>query len=596
MKFFTTTLLLCFLIFNSNKVFAQERVKIDSLKRELAKATTATSKGELLEKLSMATINLNPAEAEQYSKQYISMAEESRDRELMARSYLYNGVRLSYTANTAEQIAEVTKFYKQSEDLARKNNLDKYVVVSLLRQSAFQLKLMDKQKAEDLLSQASSKMSGYKNDSLQVLLTNALGDVKQVKNQKIEALRLYLSALRLAEQIKNDYLIRLTYKNLGDFYMAIEDFDRTLDYYSMAMNKIKLIPGINAGAEKCRDLILIGDVYTSKKDFDMAILQYDKALSIADSIKYGTIKMNAYIGKLNVNIMRKEPEKSLAFLTSNQGIELRDYFAKFGMDQVMDQGFAIVYAEVGRMDSAAKYFKLAAPYFDNSAVSSMKMFNDYSVAKFLKKKGDNAAAIKLFLSVKDMAEQSGALEYVEESAKELDSLYRKIGDYKSASEQSSMYFLMKDSLQKINKEKEITQVEAQDEQQRLETMAKLEAEAKNRRNNIQYLGIIVGICSLFLLLILFGMLKVSARTIRMLAFFAFLMFFEFIFLVFKKNIYAVTKGEPWMDLAFMIGLAAILLPLHHWIEHKVLHYLTSRNKLTTAGEVFKTKFFGKREG
>ena len=36
------------------------------------------------------------------------------------------------------------------------------------------------------------------------------------------------------------------------------------------------------------------------------------------------------------------------------------------------------------------------------------------------------------------------------------------------------------------------------------------------------------------------------------------MFFEFIFLIFKKQIYSQTKGEPWKDLAFMIALAAIL--------------------------------------
>ena len=75
----------------------------------------------------------------------------------------------------------------------------------------------------------------------------------------------------------------------------------------------------------------------------------------------------------------------------------------------------------------------------------------------------------------------------------------------------------------------------------------------------------------------------------MVGFFAFLMFFEFIFLIFKKNIYAITHGEPWMDLLFMIALAAILLPLHHWLEHKVLHYLTSTNKLTTAGSALRTR-------
>jgi len=40
----------------------------------------------------------------------------------------------------------------------------------------------------------------------------------------------------------------------------------------------------------------------------------------------------------------------------------------------------------------------------------------------------------------------------------------------------------------------------------------------------------------------------------------------------------------------MIGLAAILLPFHHWLEHKVIHYLTTRHLI----KVDKSKHFIKR--
>jgi hypothetical protein len=74
-----------------------------------------------------------------------------------------------------------------------------------------------------------------------------------------------------------------------------------------------------------------------------------------------------------------------------------------------------------------------------------------------------------------------------------------------------------------------------------------------------------------------GWFKVSANTIRAIGFFSFLIFFEFIFLVFKKNIYVLTHGELLYDLAFIIGLAAILVPLHHWLEHRVIHFRTSHH-------------------
>ena len=105
------------------------------------------------------------------------------------------------------------------------------------------------------------------------------------------------------------------------------------------------------------------------------------------------------------------------------------------------------------------------------------------------------------------------------------------------------------------------------------------------------MAITLGIVVLFMALVILGMFKVSAGLIKAVGFFVFLMLFEFIFLVFKKNIYSVTNGEPWKDLIFMIALAALLVPLHHWLEHKVLHYLTSHNRLTSAGHHIRNKLF-----
>ena len=193
------------------------------------------------------------------------------------------------------------------------------------------------------------------------------------------------------------------------------------------------------------------------------------------------------------------------------------------------------------------------------------------------------------LEANALADSTHQLEMALEINKNLDTLYQLVGDYKQSKFYSAAYFQYKDSLQTINKEKELSQIEAQDEQLRQEKLEQEAADKKRQRNNIQYLGITIGIASLFLLLIFLGMFKVSARFIKMLGFFAFLMFFEFIFLISKKNVYGITHGEPWKDLLFMILLAAVLLPLHHWVEHKVLHYLTSQNKLTSAGESFKNR-------
>jgi hypothetical protein len=54
--------------------------------------------------------------------------------------------------------------------------------------------------------------------------------------------------------------------------------------------------------------------------------------------------------------------------------------------------------------------------------------------------------------------------------------------------------------------------------------------------------------------------------------------------------------KPWKkkDLAFMIALAALLVPLHHWLEHNVIKYLTSHNRLTASGKTLLSKVFARR--
>ena len=180
------------------------------------------------------------------------------------------------------------------------------------------------------------------------------------------------------------------------------------------------------------------------------------------------------------------------------------------------------------------------------------------------------------------------------AAKHLDSLYSKNGNYKLSNQYNSIYYLYKDSVGKLNKENELAQVEAADVQQRLEKEEKKKEEAEIRNHNIQYMAITIGIALLFVLLVLMGIFKVSENSIKILGFFAFIMFFEFVILIADNKIHNLTHGEPWKVLAIKIILIAMLLPLHHWLEHKVIKYLTSHNRLTAAGHHIRKVFSRKK--
>lgn len=394
-------------------------------------------------------------------------------------------------------------------------------------------------------------------------------------------------------QLQDPKLIRESYLKLSGFYAGIEDHDRAIDFATLAFDQLSKIDEKNVPYIMVTDINTLGNLYAFKKNYELAIKYYERSVKMADSLKFSNLQVPGYISLLNVYITMDKPEKALEFFNSAEGEKLKTFLKNFGLVSVIDEAYAIIYTNLNKLDSAGYYFKKTAGYFRNSSNLYMKMNHYIREAFYYKKTGENNKAIDLFLEVKSIAEKNGQLELVEKSCKHLDTLYNITGDYKTASLYNSMYHLFKDSLQKTNKEKELAQVEAQDEQDRLARAEELAAERKRQRNNIQYLAITIGIIALFLLLVIFGMFKVSATAIKMIGFFAFLMFFEFIFLIFKKNIYSITKGEPWMDLLFMIALAAVLLPLHHWLEHKVLHLLTTQNRLTTAGSILRNRVLKK---
>jgi len=196
---------------------------------------------------------------------------------------------------------------------------------------------------------------------------------------------------------------------------------------------------------------------------------------------------------------------------------------------------------------------------------------------------------------KSIGEQLRSLELQEHAVNNLDSLYQWKGDFKNAFLYNSMYHQLKDSLQKLSKEKDVLSLEIDNENKRKDREAKKIEEEVRRKRNIQYMAITITIAAVFILMVMAGAFSVSRTTIKIMGFFAFIFFFEFIILLCDNQIHDWTGGEPWKVLAIKIGLIAVLLPLHHWLEEKVTHYLATQELLRVKGRGIVGKFFKKKD-
>ncbi|MBL7750849.1 MAG: FlxA-like family protein [Chitinophagaceae bacterium] len=580
---------------------SQQMAMVDSFKRKLAAATTDQERVQYTGRIAMMLMSVNPQQADSFGKKAIEIAEFSRNRTLMVKAYRYNGLRFSYVAGKKENIQTSIGYYQKALKLAQESKLEDEQAYTLLGLSSVQCLIPDADKALNFATQAFSLVGNSGRDSLEAECFISFGDAYLVKDEKLLALKNYFNAVRIAEGTKKVKqksshlaLLRRCYTKLRDYYFVIKDYDKSLDY---AMQGKEILNQTNEGGEKfnlVNDLNFIAGLFSAKGEFELARSSYDEGLKIVDSLKFDAMRIPGYIGLLNLYLDSKKPVEALDFLRNNQ--QLLVYLKRMGFSSVIDQAYGVIYSEMGVLDSAGFHFQLARPAFEAVMGNAGKVgfFTQYST--YYLRAGKYPEAIDALRVAQQIAIETRNLEWQKRIAEKLDSASQLSGNYKEALQYAALSKSLEDSLEQLGKQEDLLQLQIADAQQREERLQAEKLEKKQQRDRYQYLAITIGIAIFFVALVMLGMFRVSANTIRIIGFFAFLMFFEFIFLLFKKNIYGLTEGEPWKDLAFMIALAAILVPLHHWLEHKVIHYLTSHNRLSISrGKAWVRGWFAKRE-
>jgi tetratricopeptide (TPR) repeat protein len=574
--------------------FSQQNLPIvDSLKSKLAKTEGAEERFKILSKLSRILMNSDRKESDRYATQMMQEVELSRNRSLMVRALLIQGDRYSYLMTQKEMVDKAINYYNQALQLANSSKLEKEKAQSLMALSAIHLAIPELDKALNYTNQAYAVVNGLKNDSMRAVVHNSFGDVYLVKRERLLSLRNYLMALRIAEETKNGYLMRASYRNLAAFYGDIKEYDKAIDYSIKAKDKLGELSVENSPYQAIVDMNTIAGYYGAKKNPEMAIYYYEQAIRKADSLKYEPLKVLAYINILNQFITDDQPKKALDYFNTNP--DLKRYIIQFGYPHVIDQAYGVIYTGLKQFDSANYYFNKAKPVFESTGTPVSKMGFYVQYASLFSKSGDYPKAIEYFTKAKELADQTSTLEWQELVSKQLDSVYSKSGNYQQAYVYNGLYHKYKDSLQKLSEEKDVMQMELQDEQERIKRKAEEEKLALDRKHQVQYMGITVAIASVFLLLVLFGIFQVSVTTIKILGFFAFIFLFEFIILLADNQIHHATHGEPLKVLAIKIVLIAMLLPLHHWLEHKVVSYLSSRRLIIPKGRGFWSNILAKRK-
>jgi tetratricopeptide (TPR) repeat protein len=357
------------------------------------------------------------------------------------------------------------------------------------------------------------------------------------------------------------------------FYKSIENYDKSIDYQYKILVNYKASKNVE---EQLNTLYAIGDNYREAKKYNAAKGVFDAMGKLADSVKNAEQRTNSSVGYLNTILDSDEKDKALEYLRSHP--DITQIFQKIGMGYLLDYGYANVYQRLEKKDSAAYFYeKVLAPMEAKASIfQQMDYYSKY--AYHLYTVGNYNKAIAYLNKAKYYADSTKNSTVALSVVDYLDSCHQKIGDFKAAFYYASLKNKIKGELDEKGKAKDLLTLEIETENKRAERQAQEAAEETIKRHNWQYMAIIIAIISLFSLLAVMGVFNVSVRLVKALGFISFIFLFEFLILIADTWIHHATHGEPWKILAIKVVLIALLMPLHHWLEHKAIHFITTRRK------------------
>ena len=325
----------------------------------------------------------------------------------------------------------------------------------------------DFQKAIDELDNAINTAQGYKelNPILFskdiVLILNSLGVAQKKKGLYKEALETYQQAQSIACSSGDSVSVAIFYTNTGNIYQELGDVDKAYEYVSKAL-ELHQKNGNRRGI--AISSITLANLLNSSGRFEEARPYYHTALEFCVDNK-----LFANIGLINSNLGVLEKRLGNYEVAQQHFMSAVKNLSKVGNRQ----GLALVYGNLADLAIATNSFSEAIEYASKQL---------------------------------DEAIQTNALVNQRYAYKHLSKAYAQIGNYKKAFENQQNYLLIHDSIMSVEKQKEISRLEAvfQDEKKN-EEIKHLESLSEVLENKNKLKGImLVSVSALMVFLALLG--------------------------------------------------------------------------------------------
>ena len=247
------------------------------------------------------------------------------------------------------------------------------------------------------------------------------------------------------------------------------------------------------------------------------------------------------------------------------------------------------YSQLGENDLADVYFKKAYELSDSIGTSLVILVLNQSYIPYLLttnqyEKGKQQA-FQLLNTGKLIGNNLAKLN----AAGFLSQLYNKLQQTDSAFFYLSMESSLKDSVFNQNNLNKIQSLAFNEQIRNIDEEAKQNATKEQRKQNIQYALLALGIITFVILFLGLSRRHITnTKVIQFLGVVALLVVFEFLNLLLHPFLERITHHSPVLMLLALVCIAALLVPLHHKLEKWATHKLVEKNKTIRLAAAKKT--------
>jgi tetratricopeptide (TPR) repeat protein len=530
--------------------------------------------------------NKNFVKGDSLIEKQIMLAEATLNSPLILQTYFSNAGYLSTGSATTDRSQNASEYIKRAMAYAKATDHIDFRAIAIANLSALNNTDGQVDEAFKNASLANTTALNTQNDSAKVICAIQLGNIYQQRSEILMAFNVFTNAHNIAILPGNEALLPPVFHALGGLYKKLGKNETAKNYIhrSLAINKKQ-----HNITNQIKDYIFLAKLnnYIAGKEY------LQEAVKLADSVYNVGLKIESEKILFKHMLLEEKPGLMISYLESNP--ELKNVFINTGPDYI-NWMLAEVYLYGGQKpDSALYYFKKAESSFSTGYDLSTKknFFNEYAIC--YQQLSNTPMAITYYQKLFELSKAAADLGSLKACTNELRKLYQQQGDFKQAFTFSLLHDNYKDSVDLLGRERDFALLEIENVAKQEQRDADLAKEKLRRKYNLQYMLITIIIATAFVLMIMIGMFKVSAVTIRLMGFLSLIFFFEFIILILDNWIHHLTHGEPWKIWLIKIGIISFLLPVHHFLEHKLIHYLLSRHLITVRSRLSFSKLFKKEK-